>query len=171
VPVFEGDSDVGWGEVEQTQSCAARGGKPEGPAVQTLASAPGQPSTQISGLMRDGRRVGTWTQVDASTGRVLGRFTLDEGGSGTEEIRDQQGHLLRGAVVAGKREGTWTYYDAGGVPVATRVWAHDTFVGGSGRPPWDPPMVDPADACPKVPGRADIADGCPPASARADAGP
>jgi hypothetical protein len=163
VPVFEGDSDVGWGEVEQTVGCAPPRRRPHGPAIETLESAPGQPSTRLVGRLDDGRRVGTWTQYDApapaGTGRVLGRFTLDDAGTGTLEIRDQLGHLRRGRVVAGDRDGTWTDYDAAGTPVATQVWSRGKLIGGTGSVPWDPPMIDPSDQCPDDPGPD--ADGCP----------
>jgi hypothetical protein len=157
-PVHEGDSDVGWGEVEETDGCV-KDGALQGSAIETLESAPMQHSTRLVGRYVDGRRVGTWTQLDESTGRVLGTFTLDDAGSGTEVIRDQLGHVRRGAVVAGKREGTWTHYDADGRAVATETWQGGRFVGRTGEVPWDPPMIDPADRCPDTPGDGD--DGCP----------
>jgi hypothetical protein len=168
VTAFEGDSDVGWGEVEETRACARRDETLQGPAIQTVASAPSQPSTKLTGRMRDGRRVGTWTQYDEVTGRVLGRFTLDESGTGTEEIRDQLGHLRRGTVLLGNREGSWVYYDASGAAVATQVWSHGRFVGQTGTVPWDPPMIDPSDICPPASTNPD--DGCPTAAPRSDAG-
>jgi hypothetical protein len=161
-PVYEGDSDVGWGEVEETHGCARDGSTLQGRAIEMLSSAPMQHSTELVGRYVDGRRVGTWTQLDAGSGRVLGTFTLDDSGSGTEVIRDQLGHVRRGAVVAGKREGTWTHYDADGRPVATETWQGGRFIGRTGEVPWDPPMIDPADRCPDTPGDGD--DGCPQAT-------
>jgi len=162
-PVYEGDSDVGWGEVEETHGCARDGITLQGHAIELVASAPMQHSTKLVGRYVDGRRVGTWTQLDASTGQVLGSFTLDDAGSGIEVIRDQLGHVMRGAVVAGKREGTWTHDDADGRTVATDTWEAGRFVRRSGEVPWDPPMMDPADRCPDTPG--DGYDGCPQAGA------
>jgi len=161
-PLHEGDSDVGWGEVEETHGCARDGSTLQGRAIEIVASAPTQRSTELVGRYVDGRRVGTWTQLDPSTQRVLGSFTLDDAGSGTEVIRDQLGHSRRGAVVAGKREGTWTHYDADGRPVATETWQGNRFIGRTGEVPWDPPMIDPADRCPDTPGDGD--DGCPQAT-------
>jgi hypothetical protein len=156
--VHDNDSDVGWGEIEQTRACARDGITLQGRAIELVASAPTEHSTRLVGQYIDGRRVGTWTQLDPDTGRVLGTFTLDEGGSGTEVIRDQLGHMRRGAVVAGKREGTWTHYDSDGKVVATETWNAGRFILRKGDVPWDPPMVDPADRCPD-PG--DGYDGCP----------
>jgi hypothetical protein len=161
------DSDVGWGEVEQTDSCARSDGTLDGPAVQ-LVSAGMQPSTRLVGQFASGRRVGTWRQFDGKTGALLGSFTLDGAGTGTEVIHDALGHTKRGAVIAGRRDGAWTLQDADGKVVATELWSKGVFVRQNGRAPWDPPMVSPADACPAepAPNPADR-DGCPEPAPRA----
>jgi hypothetical protein len=148
--VFQGDSDVGWGGVEEIEGCEGKGGAMEGPAVETLESAPSLASTKRVGRYLHGRRAGTWTQYDSKTGRVLGSFTLDARGTGTEIVFDQLGHFLRGTVIEGRREGTWTYYDRDGTPVARETFSHGAIVHAEGRVDWDPPMVDLNDRCPDV---------------------
>jgi hypothetical protein len=160
---FRGDSDMGWGEVEETQACERADQKLEGPAIELVASAPNLPSTRLVGHYRDGQRVGTWTQFDPKTGAPLGLFTFDASGSGIEVIHDQLGHARLGQVVNGKREGAWAYQERDGTTVATWTYASGKLVGTAGRAPWDPPMgPDPSDACPVVPD-ADAFDeeGCP----------
>ena len=157
----ESDSDVGWGEVEQTEGCARGDGMLDGPAIQ-LVSAGAQPSTRLVGRFAAGKRVGTWNQFDARTGALLGRFTLDEAGTGVEILHDALGHSRRGTVIAGRREGTWTFQDADGTVAATEIWSNGTLVRQIGRAPWDPPMLDPSDACPEEPAtNAEDRDGCP----------
>jgi hypothetical protein len=167
----ESDSDVGWGEVESTTGCARRDGTLHGPAVQRV-SAGAQPSTRLVGRFASGKRVGTWNQFDARTGAPLGSFTLDDAGTGVEVIHDALGHAKRGTVIAGQREGTWTFQDADGTIVATELWSQGALVRQNGRAPWDPPMLDPADACPDAPApNPEDRDGCPEPNPGAGSGP
>jgi hypothetical protein len=108
----------------------------QGPAILTLVPGVGLPETKLVGAYANGSRVGLWTQYDPVTGAKLGSFTLDEMGSGVEEIRDQAGHMKRGAVLRGKREGTWTYFDSRGKVTATEVWSNDKMLRSSGTIPW-----------------------------------
>jgi hypothetical protein len=159
---FSSVSDNGWGYPEQTEGCSRPDGKLEGWAFELLGSAPKLKSTQRVGRYANGKRVGLWTQVDAQTGAVLGRFTLDASGSGTEVIRDQAGHTLAGPVVNGERQGTWTYSDRDGSIVATEVWSHDRAERRVGKVSWDPPMMAPEDACPTTRAKGEPEDdGCP----------
>ena len=160
------DSDNGWGYVGQTFGCARPDHVLHGPVIELVESAPGQPPLKLMGHYANGNRVGTWTILDEKSGTELGRFTLDEMGSGVEVIRDQLGHVLRGRVVNGKREGAWTYHDRDGSVVATQVWSHDHFVRQTGSVPWDPPMIDPSDKCDEREVPEDV-DGCPDADERA----
>ena len=145
----DSDSDPGWGEVEQTQGCERPGGVLHGPAILGVVSAPGLHQTKLVGRYADGRRVGSWTQF-TETGALLGRFTLDDGGSGVEEIRDQVGHVKRGSVVGGRREGPWIYFDRDGRVAMTQSWSGGTLVRSTGSAPWDPcyDCPDPQDKCP-----------------------
>jgi hypothetical protein len=152
-------SDVGWGEVEETDGCSDSQDALQGPAVERVTSVTRLPATKLVGRYFHGRRVGTWTQYDPNTGAALGAFTLDDRGSGTEVVHDQLGHTRRGAVVEGRREGVWTYYDPDGTLVESDVWSRGELVRSTGRAPWDPPMVSVSDACPADGGAAD--DGCP----------
>jgi len=162
----ESDSDVGWGEVEQTEGCARGDGTLDGPAVQ-LVSAGAQPSTRLVGRFASGKRVGTWRQLDGK-GALLGSFTLDNAGTGVEVILDAHGHSKRGTVIAGRREGTWTLQDADGTIAATETWSNGTLVRQIGRAPWDPVMLAPADACPDEPAPdPEDRDGCPAPTPRA----
>jgi hypothetical protein len=164
---FEGDSDVGWGEVERTEGCARADGKLEGPATQLVSSAPQLESTRLTGRFSNGRRVGTWTQSDPKTGAEIGRFTLDDTGSGVEVIHDQLGHSRRGTVVNGTREGAFTHYDHDGTAVATTTYSGGRELRTVGQVPWDPPMIDPSDACPVVADATTIdSEGCPAAAPR-----
>jgi len=79
---FQGDSDVGWGEVEETQACARSDQKLEGPAIELVCSAPTLRSTRLVGHYMGGKRVGTWTQFEPKTGAEMGLFTFDATGSG-----------------------------------------------------------------------------------------
>jgi hypothetical protein len=164
--VDESDSDVGWGEVERTEGCARRDGTLDGPAIQ-LVSLGAQPSTRLVGRFASGKRVGTWHQLDGK-GALLGSFTLDNAGNGVEIIHDALGHSKRGTVIAGRREGTWTLQDAEGKISSTELWSKGTLVRQIGRAPWDPPMLDPADACPDEPATdPEDRDGCPAPTPRA----
>jgi hypothetical protein len=162
---FEGDSDVGWGEVERTEGCARADGKLEGPATQLVCSTPQLESTRLSGRFSNGRRVGTWTQSDTKTGAEIGRFTLDDTGSGVEVIKDQLGHFRRGTVVNGAREGAFTHHDRDGTLVATTTYSGGKELRTVGQVPWDPPMVDPSDMCPVVADATTVdSEGCPAAA-------
>jgi hypothetical protein len=116
--------------------------------------------TKLVGRYAGGVRVGTWNQYVDDSGARIGKFTLDGAGSGIEIVRDAAGHYRRGAVVKGRREGAWTYHEPDGKVVATRVWSQGHFVRETGRPAWDPPMIDERDSCPREAG-AIADDGCP----------
>ncbi len=135
-PTNQRDSDVRWGEVESLRGCA-RAGMLEGPAVEALSLT----STTLVGRYAKGTRVGVWTQRDARTGAAVGAFTLDEGGSGVEVVRDIAGHSRRGQVVRGKRDGVWTYRDRDGHIVAGDVCSRGALVRRLGSIPWDPALI------------------------------
>jgi hypothetical protein len=160
--VSDRDSDVGWGGVEGTDGCERPDGKLEGAAILIVDGAPRE--TTLVGKYAGGMRVGTWVQYD-ERGAMLGRFTLDAAGTGVEVLRDSEGHSLRGAVVEGEREGEWKYYGSDGKLAATSTWSRGKLVRQDRPPPWDPPMLDDEDACPKDPedrdGTAIEREGCP----------
>lgn len=135
-----------------------RNGLPHGTVIEVISGG-ASASTRLVGTYADGRRVGRWTQYDPKTGRQLGTFTLDVTGSGIESVRDTLGHSRRGAVSHGKRDGAWTHHMPDGTVVARDLWLHGVFVRREGHVAWDPPMVDPNDACPEDGGGGD--DGCP----------
>ena len=140
--IDERDSDVGWAETEHLVGCT-RDGQLEGWAREDLSGT----RTVLVGRYAQGRRVGTWTQYETRTARAIGTFTLDAEGTGIERAQDLDGRVLRGAVVRGRRDGVWTFADRDRTVVATDTWSNGRYIGRTGRAPWDPPMVDPADLC------------------------
>jgi hypothetical protein len=157
-------SDQGWDYPERYVWCLRPDRYADGPAIEYYEGAEGRGSTKSVGRYAHRVPIGTWTQYDVKTGQLLATYTLDAGGNGIRDFRDQVGHRLVGALRQGERDGVWTTFDASGKPVATEVFDRGKFVRGSGAVPWSPPMMDPDDACPTEPEDRDPAkdlDGCP----------
>jgi hypothetical protein len=140
-------SDQGWDYPERVIQCLGEDRYAEGPAVEYYAGAEGRGPTKLVGRYAKSVQVGTWTQYDVKTGRILASFVLDANGSGTEDFRDQVGHRLVGRLSRGQRDGEWTFFDSSGTKVAVEVYSKGKWGKRSGTVPWDPPMLE-DDACP-----------------------